>query len=370
MPKTVDAAIAYVGQSEFALEKIEIADPNPDEILVKIAGVGICHTDLFIRDVAAAIFKHPAVLGHEGAGTVVAVGSQITKVGVGDKVAVTFRSCGDCRNCTTGPAAYCQNFPALNFSGSRTDGTRPLTSAKGELEGNFFGQSSFASYCLAYERNVVKVAEGIPVELAGPLGCGVQTGAGAILNSLDVEPGSSLLIAGGGPVGQSAVMAAKMRGCSTVILVEPQASRRQFALEHGATHAFDPTGGTDIEAEVRALLPLGADYAFDTTGLESVLEVQIACLKVNGSIGMVGMSHNDAALPVKINKFTSAGIRVVGIVEGDSEPDEFLPFLMEQHLAGNLPFDKMITTYPFCDINRAIAEQHDGKCIKAVLLPG
>lgn len=365
----IDAAIAYAGRSDFSIEEIEIADPNPDEILIKIAGVGICHTDLFFHEIAAKVFKNPAVLGHEGAGTVVAVGANVVKVAVGDEVALTFRSCGDCPNCSTGPSAYCENFPALNMSGARTDGSRPLTGKDGELEGNFFGQSSFATHCLTYERNVVKIAKGIPMEIAGPLGCGVQTGAGAILNSLDAEPGSSVAIFGGGPVGQSAVMAAKLRGCETIIMVEPQAPRREFAMAHGATHTFDPMAIDDLGAELRAIVPAGLGYALDTTGLESALKCAAASLKINGALGLVGLSHTDAKLPIKVNQLSGAGIRLMGIIEGDSEPDEFLPYLMEQHLAGNLPFDDMITTYPFRDINHAIAQQREGVCIKAVLLP-
>ncbi len=364
----IDAAVAYAGQAEFALEQVELADPNLDEILVKIAGVGICHTDLFMRDMAGALFTHPAVFGHEGAGTVIAIGANVRKVAVGDEVAITFRSCGECRNCSVGPAAYCENFPALNMSGARTDGTRALSGSKGALEGNFFGQSSFASHCLAYESNVVKVAKGIPTQIAGPLGCAVQTGAGAVLNSLDAQSGSSIVIMGGGPVGLSAVMAAKLRGCETIVLVEPQAARREFAEAHGATHTIDPLALDDVKAALKQIVPTGLDFAFDTTGLESVIGPAIGALKINGAIGLVGLSHKDADVPVKINRLSGAGVRIIGIIEGDSNPDDFLPYLMEQYLAGNLPFDEMITTYPFAEINRAIADQAAGKCIKAVLL--
>lgn len=363
------AAVAHAGQTDFSIEDVEIPEPNADEILVKIAGVGLCHTDIFVRDMAAFLFKNPAVLGHEGAGTVAAIGSDVTKVAVGDKVAITFRSCGTCGNCERGPASYCENFQALNMSGVRTDGSRPLHGAKGQLEGNFFGQSSFATHCLTYERNLVKVPDGIPLEIAGPLGCGVQTGAGSILNSLDVEAGSTVMITGGGPVGQSAVMAAKLRGCSTIILVEPMAERRKFALDHGATHAIDPGGERDVAKEVGKIVPEGLNYALDTTGLESVLESAAASLKPKGALGMVGLSSTNANMPITINHFSGKGIRLVGIIEGDSQPDEFLPYLMEQHLAGNLPYDDMVTTYPFREINRAVAEQHEGKCLKAVLVP-
>ena len=365
----ITAAIAYAGKQDFELETVEIADPQPDEILVKIAGVGICHTDLIVRDAAGAIFDYPAVLGHEGAGSVVAIGENVRKVAVGDKVVVTFRSCGQCSNCSNGPAAYCEKFPELNMSGMRTDGSRPLSGKHGGLEGNFFGQSSFASRCLTYESNVVKIPKGVPAEIAGPLGCAVQTGAGAVLNSLDAYAGSSIAILGGGPVGQSAIMAAKLRGCETVILVEPKGERRDFAMSHGATHVVDPGNEKDLEAALRSIAPAGLDFAVDTTGLENVLTPAIAALKINGAIGLIGLSQPDADLPIKINRFSAAGIRIIGIIEGDSNPDEFLPFLMEQYLAGSLPFDDMIKTYPFAEINKAIAEQQEGKCIKAVLLP-
>jgi len=364
----IQAAVAYPGETEFKVETVTLEQPKDDEILIEIAGVGICHTDIFARDLAAVLFNDPAVLGHEGAGTVVAVGERVSKVAVGDRVAVTFRSCGSCGNCERGPAAYCEDFQVLNMSGKRVDGSTGLTGETGQLAGNFFGQSSFATHCLTYERNVVKVPESIPLELAGPLGCGIQTGAGAILNSLNAEPGTAVMICGGGPVGQSAVMAAKIRGCRTIILVEPQASRRDFALEHGATHAIDPAAG-DVKVAVKEIVPEGLEYAFDTTGIESVIADAAACLKNRGALGLVGLSHVDASLPVKINRLAGAGVRLIGILEGDSEPDQFIPELMDLHLAGKLPFDKMITTYPFEDINRAIAEQHAGECIKAVLIP-
>lgn len=362
------AAVAHAGSKNFALETITIAEPNPDEILVEIAGVGICHTDLWMRDMASVFFKNPAVLGHEGAGIVRAIGKDVTKVKPGDRVAVTFRSCGTCGNCETGPASYCENFQALNMAGQRTDGSHSLSGKHGDLAGNFFGQSSFATHCLTYERNVVKVPDAIPLELAGPLGCGIQTGAGAMLNSLDVQPGTSVMICGGGPVGQSAIMAAKIRDCGTIILVEPQQARREFALSHGATHAIDPAAG-DVKQAVREIVPEGLEFAFDTTGIEGVIEDAAACLKIHGALGLVGLSHVDASLPVKINRLAGSGVRLIGIVEGDSEPDEFMPELMALHLEGKLPFEDMITTYPFRDINRAIAEQHAGECVKAVLIP-
>src|SRR5215469_11917966 len=181
---TMTAAVASQPGADFSLETVELDAPRDDEILVRIAGVGICHTDLSARDHRMLLL--PAVLGHEGSGVVERVGSDVTKVAPGDSVALTFRSCGECRNCRVGEPSYCLNFMMLNFGGGRPDGSKAITRGGGEaLSSNFFGQSSFATYALAYESNVVKLPPDLPVALMGPLGCGIQTGAGGILRSLN-----------------------------------------------------------------------------------------------------------------------------------------------------------------------------------------
>ncbi len=365
----IQAAVAKSNSKSFAIEEIEMEPPRGDEILVRILGVGICHTDLVVRDAGEALFPFPAVLGHEGSGVVEEVGCDVTKVDVGDRVAITFRSCGECDRCQAGDASYCRHFPQLNSGGTRRDGSSPLKNNQGSISSNFFGQSSFATHALAYERNVIKIADGIATELAGPLGCGVQTGAGAIINALAVPKGASLLITGGGPVGLSAVMASKIQGCATVILIEPQESRRELALEFGATHTIDPTVVKDVSQVVREIVPLGVDYAFDSTGLEPVMQSAMQCLGSKGVLGVVGLSAVGTPVPGDVNQTVSMGQTIRGIVEGDSDPDIFIPQLMEHYLAGRLPYDRMISTYPMGEINQAIQDQHDGKCIKVVLLP-
>src|SRR5690606_35944525 len=157
--------------------------------------------------------------------------------------------------------AYCYTMPMLNYAGMRPDGTKALHGAGEDVASHFFGQSSFATHCITYERNVVKVPEGFPLELAGPLGCGIQTGAGGIMNSLACQKGSSVLILGGGAVGLSAVMGAVVQGCETIIVLEPHQGRRELARELGATHTLDPAEAKDLAAAVRAILPVGIDYA-------------------------------------------------------------------------------------------------------------
>lgn len=364
----IKAAVAVGPGQPFELRTVEIDEPREDEILVRVVGVGVCHTDLVFRETGA--IPAPAVLGHEGAGIVEKVGAKVTKVAPGDRVAMTFRSCGHCRRCGRGDAAYCETMPLLNYAGMRTDGSKALRCEEVPVGSNFFGQSSFATHALTYERNVVKVPDDLPLELVGPMGCGVQTGAGGVMRSLACEAGSSLLVTGGGPVGLSAVMGARIQGCATIILVEPHAARRDLAREFGATHVIDPGEAGDLAAAVRAILPGGVDYAFDTTGVPAVQAAVMGALGPKGVFGIVGISPPGTPMPGEVNTAMTFGHTVKGIIEGDSDPDVFLPELMEHWRRGDLPFDRMIRTFPFDQINEAIAAQHHGDCIKVVLLTG
>lgn len=312
----------------------------------------------------------PAVLGHEGSGIVERVGSDVKKVVPGDRVALTFRSCGSCPRCDSGDAAYCHTMPLLNYAGMRPDGSRALSIDGQPVGSNFFGQSSFATHAIAYERNIIKVPADLPLDIMGPLGCGVQTGAGGVMRSLACKAGSSLLITGGGPVGLSAVMGAKIQRCGTIILVEPVAARRELAKEFGATHVIDPIAQTDLAAAVRAIVPMGVDYAFDTTGIPAVQQGVMNALAPKAVFGIVGVAPPNTPLPGDVNTAMTFGHTVKGIIEGDSDPDEFLPQLIEHYRKGELPFDRMIKTYPFAQINEAIATQHHGDCVKVVLLMG
>ncbi len=360
------AAVATGAGKPFEFRTLSLDDPRDDEVRVRIVGVGVCHTDIVFKE--GEMIPPPVVLGHEGSGIVEAVGSKVTKVAPGDRVAMTFRSCGHCSRCDRGDAAYCETMPMLNYIGMRTDGSRTLHDGDTPVGGSFFGQSSFATHAITYERNLVKVPDDLPLALIGPLGCGIQTGAGGVMRSLACEAGSSLLITGGGPVGLSAVMGAKIRGCKTIILVEPLAGRRDLAIEFGATHVIDPAAESDLAAAVRAILPGGVDYAFDTSGVPAVQQAVMGALASKGVFGIVGIAPPGTPTPGDINTIMTYGHTVKGIIEGDSDPDVFLPELMEHWRAGRLPFDRLIRTFPFSEINEAIAAQHHGDCIKVVLL--
>ena len=365
----IEAAVVNKAGSPFTLETLELEEPRNDEIRVRIVAVGLCHTDVAFQH-GVLPFANPFVLGHEGAGVVEAVGSEVDLVQPGDRVAISFRSCGECQNCEAGLPAYCHSMPMLNSAGMRPDGTTSLSRDGKVIQSNFFGQSSFASHCLTYERNVVKLPDDLPFEIACPLGCGVQTGAGSILKSMDCRPGSPLLITGGGTVGLSAVMAAKIRGCDPVIIIEPQESRRELALELGATHAIDPRTMPDLASAVRAIVPIGVAYAFDTTGRPDVLTAVMDCLAPKGLFGIVGIPPGGTPVPGDLNQVITLGHRIMGIIEGDADPASFLPELIAHHRNGRLPVERLIRTYPLTQINRAIEEQHSGVCVKPVLLTG
>lgn len=365
----VKAAVISAPGADFVIETLTIGEPQADEVLVEIAGVGLCHTDLVFRDGFAPV-PMPMVFGHEGAGVVRAVGAAVTSVAPGDAVIVGFSSCGHCARCDENLPSYCRSFRALNYAGARPDGSTALARDGTSVASHFFGQSSFASFAVTPGRNVVKVdPAGLDLATLGPLACGLQTGAGAVMRSFDCGAGSSIAIFGAGPVGLAGVMAAKVRDCAHIIVVEPMASRRALALELGATNAIDPGAG-DVAAAIRALWPDGVDFALETSGRDSAIAAGLAILGSRGMLGLVGVPPSATdMMSVNIAGMITFGHRVIGIIEGDSDQQGFIPELIALHRAGRFPFDRLISTFPLDAINEAIAAQHRGECVKAVLIP-
>lgn len=362
------AAVLSSPGGVFTIEDVTLQKPRRDEILVRVVGVGVCHTDVVCRgDFPIPL---PAVLGHEGAGIVEAVGSGVTHVRPGDHVVMSFDSCGACPNCARSAPSYCYNFMASNFGAVRPgDGTTPMSRGSGEaVNARFFGQSSFATHLIARERNTVVVPKEAPLEILGPLGCGIQTGAGSILNSLKVGRGDAVAIFGAGAVGLSAVMAARIADAAHIVVVEPNAARRELALELGATAVVDPRGVEDVVAAVKAAGPGGVTHALDTTGIPAVIGNAFQTLLPNGQLGFVGMPPPDAMLPVNIMDMLVRGAGVKAYTEGDSDPEVFIPQLVNYYLEGRLPFDRLVKRYKFEDINEAFDDTVAGRAIKPVLV--
>lgn len=360
------AAVLNQPGGPFSIEAVEVAEPQAGEVRVAIKAVGICHTDLVVASGAMGL-QFPAILGHEGAGIVDAVGEGVTDLKPGDKVLLTFNSCGTCRHCGHDEPAYCTQFMPLNLLAMRADGSTRVTRDGAHVADNFFGQSSFASLAVANRRNVLKLDDDANLAVLAPLGCGIQTGVGGVLRSLGARAGESLVVLGAGAVGLSALLGGLIAQCSTIIVVEPQPGRRALATELGATHTLDGQG--DVAAAVRAILPAGADMVIDTSGFVPVVQQSVGMIANRGRIGLLGVPGSlDAALSVPIVQILTQGGTVRGIVEGDSDPAVFLPELIAHHAAGRLPIERFSRSYPFAEINQAIDDAHHGRAIKAVLL--
>lgn len=366
MTTTAHAAVLHAQDAPFTFEDVTLDDIRPDELLVSVAATGLCHTDLAVQH-GHIPAPFPFVLGHEGAGTVEQVGAAVTGFAVGDKVAVSFASCGHCTNCLTGREAYCRNFMALNFGGAREDGSATITAADGSpVHGSFFGQSSFASHLIVEARNAVKLPADADVELAGPLGCGVQTGAGTVLNSLDVPAGSAVIVTGTGAVGLSAIMGATVAGATTIIAVDILPERLAFASRLGATHTVNSKDEDAVARILEITAGVGADYAVDTTAVPAVVETLVAATAFGAKIALVGVPKPETNIP--LGAISGSGKTFVGAIEGDAVPQKFIPELLALHAAGRFPFDELITKYPFAEIEQAIADTQSGKAVKAVLV--
>lgn len=361
----IEAAVVRKEGGTFDIETLQLGQPNSDEVVVKIAGVGVCHTDLVCRDQYFPV-PLPCVFGHEGAGVVEKVGSAVTSVKPGDHVVLSFSSCRECPSCIAGKPAYCHQLYQHNFLGTRTDGSSALSVDGKVVHGHFFAQSSFGTYALASERNTVRVRQDAPLWLLGPLGCGVQTGAGAVINSLQPKAGSSIAVFGAGTVGLSAVMAARLCGCATIIAVDPVAARRELALELGATHVIDPTAGNPVEKIQQLTGGSGVLYSLECTGLPAVVRQAVESLTLTGICGVMGVSRLGTEMKLDMNSILF-GRTVRGIIEGDSVPREFIPSLVDLYLQGRFPFDKLVTSFAFKDIQQAVEAAEHGKVVKAVL---
>ena len=361
----IQAAVARDKSGPLTLETLDLEDPRDDEILVRVVATGVCHTDVVVRD-GLLPTPHPVVLGHEGAGIVERVGRNVTKVAAGDAVVMTYDSCGECPSCAVHAQSYCHAFFPRNFFGTRADGSSALSKDGERIHGNFFGQSSFATHALCHERNVVKVPGNAPLELLGPLACGVQTGAGAVLNALAVRAGASFAVFGAGSVGLSAVMAARVAGATTIVAIDLHDERLDFARSVGATHTLNPSRD-DVVASLLALTGYGVDYALDTTGVAKVIRQAADSLAPRGTCGVLGASAPGTEIVLDEVHFMSGGRRLMGIVEGESDPDTFIPMLIELHREGRFPFDRMVKFYPLDQINEAIADSLEGRTIKPIV---
>lgn len=363
----IRAAVVEASDRPMVIRPLTIDPPRADEILVRLVATGVCHTDATMWQQGVPV-PQPVVLGHEGAGIVEQVGDGVTGICPGDHVVMSYNSCGNCPTCCSDHSSYCHEFFPRNFFGTRPDGSTALSTANGDpVFANIFGQSSFATHAICHERNAVVVPADLDLRIAGPLGCGILTGAGAVMNALDVQAGQTVVVMGAGSVGLSAIMAAKLVGAAEIIAVDLNDDRLVLAAELGATLTIN-AGSEDPVAMVLARVPGGVNYAIDCTGLPIAIQQAIAMLGIRGTCGIVGAAAPGTMFQADVSHVMSGGRAVRGIVEGDADPKTFIPQLVALHQSGRFPFDRLIRFYPFESINDAFEDSHKGAAIKPVLL--
>jgi aryl-alcohol dehydrogenase len=348
---------------DFVLDEVELEGPRADEVLVRIVATGLCHTDIHLKGfLPAEMF--PNVFGHEGAGVVESVGEDVTGIEVGDHVVLSFRSCGSCTNCEVGLVGYCEQSLVINYMGMRLDGSTTYSRDGAPVFGSFFGQSSLSAHAIAYADNCVVVDKSVDLTKVAPYGCGFQTGAGTVLNVLEPGPADSLVVYGVGAVGLAALAAARHLGVGTLVAVDPMPTRRAEAERFGAI-VLDPAEVPVVD-RVRELTGGGASYAIDTTALSEVVKQAQQSLRMRGTLVALGLGAEEYALDA-IDLLQNGKV-VRSSIEGDSDPQEMVPRLIAMNRAGDFDVDHLIATYPFTEINTAVADVLAGKVVKPVLV--
>jgi len=361
MSREIEAAVTTTADGPVMLERLRIAEPGPGEVLVELLASGICHTDFL----APQIVPLPAVLGHEGAGRVVAVGDGVASVAPGDLVAASYGWCGQCPRCTGGEMYHCRDFSGIQL-GSRRSGSPALHRPDGTpVSASFFEQSSFATHAIMTERNVVSMPADIPPEYLAPLGCGVITGFGAVSNVLALRAGESLAVFGAGGVGLAAIMAAAQVGAGAIIAVDVKPARHALARSLGATHTVDGHADSVPDA-IREIVPDGVDCVLETVGQAGTFNSAVQCARPGGRCAVVAVPNLGQAFELSSGR-PLLTLQLTGVIEGRADPRTFLPRLAELIREGRLPMDRYVTRFPFAEINGALDAARNGEAAKAVV---
>lgn len=361
------AAVTWRAGAHSELVPVEIIGPVADEIHVDIEAVGICHADIAAASGDFPV-AFPIVLGHEGVGLVRSVGSDVSELVAGDRVVLSYDSCGHCAKCGSGQPTQCTAYMALNFP-TRHSAHRSMTASGRRVQGGFFGQSSLSTVAVASARNAVRVDTALPASSLAPLGCGIQTGYGAVLNVARPEPSDTVVVIGLGAVGLAAVLAAASCGVRSLVVMDPVQARRELALDLGATTALDPAEGNWVAELDRQ--GIAVDIAIECSGHPSALVAAVASLRTGGTAVVVGAPPFGRTTPLDVASIVNKSIVIRGTVEGDSRPQEMVPFLVNEIESGRLPIDRLVTEFAFDDLRDALDESGTGGLVKpVVLMPG
>jgi aryl-alcohol dehydrogenase len=362
----IKALVVEKQDAPFEEQLIELDEPGRGEALVRIVASGVCHTDANTR-AGNLPMPFPAILGHEGAGVVERVGEGVSQVAPGDAVIIGWPFCGECRNCLDGQPRYCLRTGehwGRRFKGELV-GQTAYSRGGVPINGHFFGQSSFATHSITSADALVKAPVGTPLELLGPLACGLATGAGVVLNEARPRLGDAILVAGVGAVGLAAVMAARNTGVTKIIAADVHDERLELARQFGATHTIN-SGSTDVVAEVAAITGSTVDYAIDCTGVIPVIEALAETIGKLGTLMLVGGAPTNARFSLDHLR-TLWGKRIVGDLGGGGRSEQTIPALIELFEQGRFPFDRLVKYYEFGEIEQALADSASGKVVKPIL---
>lgn len=365
----VRAAVLRAPGAGLVIEQVALAPPAQGEILVRIEAAGVCHSDYHYMtgDITCPL---PAVLGHEGAGIVEAVGPGTSgKICIGDRVALMWRPrCGECIPCISGNPVMCNSGALQATTGGLLDGTTRLSS-DGEKIHHFLGVSCFAEKVVVSETSVVPVPEGVSAQIAAIAGCAVITGVGAVLNVINAAAGRSILILGAGGVGLSSVMGARLTGADPIIVVDIDPEKLELASRLGATHTIDASEG-DVVEQVLAICAGGVSYAIEAIGRASTLQQSFDCLEPGGTTIAVGLGRVGETFTIPVNNLVQKQKRIVGCLYGSANPLTDLPRIFRLYLAGQLPLDDLIgTTFPLDGVNEAYDALAAGSVGRAIVVP-
>ena len=335
------AAVLTQSNQPLVIQDIEIEEPRPREVLVQIHHCGICHSDLSIFDLGGA-GQLPVILGHEAAGVIESVGLDVTSVTPGDKVLLTpLAPCGHCYWCSRAEPTGCSQAQSFT-SGLRPDGTSPFSN-NGSCVHRGLGVAGFSEKTIVPESGVVKLASDTPLDIACVIGCAVQTGVGAVLNSAKVEVGSTVLVTGLGGIGISIVQGARIAGAGKIIVSDPVAERREAAIHFGATHSIDPTQDEVVSKVLEETELIGVDYAFEAAGVASLVDTCINASRIGGTTIIVGADVSLSTVPILPVAIATMGKKIIGTLLGDCHPQRDIPKFVNLWKSGQLDLEGMIS---------------------------
>lgn len=354
------AAVLYAPNQPLVIEDIEIDEPQANEVLIKTAATGVCHSDLHFME-GKWMYPMPVVLGHESAGVVEKVGPGVTNVKPGDRVVVAFvQSCGACDRCTTGRPNLCSNGQSLNRMGRIKLNGQPMV--------QFAGMSAFAEWQLVSNKACVIVPDGVPMEVAALVGCSVMTGVGAVTNTVKLQVGQTVAVVGCGGVGLNIIQGARLAGASRIIAVDLMESKLAAAKEFGATDVVDASSGDAVQ-QVMAMTGGGVDYAFEAIGLMKTAQQCFEMAKRGGQAVVVGMLPLMEQLTIPNAGMSFLGEKgIVGSYYGSTRQTYDMPWLMELYRQKRLKIDELISRrYELGQINEAYDALKGGEVNRSVI---